>query len=496
MKNGADGYKPGRPHRPAQPAEKASGQPPEGEDGKGPSDYVDEDTPQYLKQYITQHPSSKMAWYLLGKEYESQGKAAQARYCYFRAEEIYEAFEKKAIQSHATDEVQNEGDQANRKLKRITAGLLLLLLLLLLPSSLDGDLFVQEKQGETEGAEAKAADLNSEGDKPEEEDEADRLPRVILQADEELGKSESGRENGRLPIRIYNQETVWGELGRAGPWTLWGEEARVIAGVRPSGTAGKYELEVYDPELCQCEPVESAAAHSQLLRWMKEREEMLVLQSAIVAYQSLYGKPPEEAADLTGDYPANLLSNMSKRMEAAFAEYRDKLFPSGNAPLTSGESGENDVEEGVSPQAPLEIIVDKSNHRLALVSGNTIIRNYPVGLGGDRTPEGEFYISEKVVDPKGKKNGEFGSRGMTLSDTLYAIHGTNQPSSIGEDRSLGCVRMLDEDVKELYGMVPMGTKVSIVSEGLPEQVVRGAVKMELPVGDNETNPGKVYEWLN
>ena len=45
-----------------------------------------------------------------------------------------------------------------------------------------------------------------------------------------------------------------------------------------------------------------------------------------------------------------------------------------------------------SPTPALEIIVDKANHRLALVSGNLILRNYEVGLGGELTPEGVFYL--------------------------------------------------------------------------------------------------------
>ena len=74
---------------------------------------------------------------------------------------------------------------------------------------------------------------------------------------------------------------------------------------------------------------------------------------------------------------------------------------------------------------------------------------------------------KKVRNPNGKSNGEFGSRGMTLSDTLYAIHGTNKPSSIGKDESHGCVRMQQADVEELYNMVTHETKVTIGKGVLP-----------------------------
>ena len=58
---------------------------------------------------------------------------------------------------------------------------------------------------------------------------------------------------------------------------------------------------------------------------------------------------------------------------------------------------------------------------------------------GDKTPEGEFVIKDKVVNPNGRDNGEFGSRGMQLSDSNYAIHGTNEPDSIGKDGVAGVV---------------------------------------------------------
>ena len=46
-------------------------------------------------------------------------------------------------------------------------------------------------------------------------------------------------------------------------------------------------------------------------------------------------------------------------------------------------------------------------------------------------------------------------------DTIYRIHGTNEPSSIGKAASSGCIRMLNEDVFELFGSVPNGTRVFV-----------------------------------
>jgi len=85
---------------------------------------------------------------------------------------------------------------------------------------------------------------------------------------------------------------------------------------------------------------------------------------------------------------------------------------------------------------------------------------------------------------------------MTLSDTLYAIHGTNQPSSIGEDRSLGCVRMLKEHIEELFDMVPIGTKVIIGKGFVPDAIATKERPFQVPLMTVEENPDKIYQWLN
>ncbi|WP_269800222.1 tetratricopeptide repeat protein, partial [Paenibacillus phocaensis] len=51
----------------------------------------------YLKKYVENHPNNKMAWYLLGKEYEAAGQAGKAHYCYIQAGNVYEAFESSKI---------------------------------------------------------------------------------------------------------------------------------------------------------------------------------------------------------------------------------------------------------------------------------------------------------------------------------------------------------------------------------------------------------------
>jgi lipoprotein-anchoring transpeptidase ErfK/SrfK len=56
-----------------------------------------------------------------------------------------------------------------------------------------------------------------------------------------------------------------------------------------------------------------------------------------------------------------------------------------------------------------------------------------------------------------------GARAMYLSGTVYRIHGTNKPSSIGTHVSSGCIRMLNADVIDLYERTHIGTKVVVLS---------------------------------
>jgi lipoprotein-anchoring transpeptidase ErfK/SrfK len=71
--------------------------------------------------------------------------------------------------------------------------------------------------------------------------------------------------------------------------------------------------------------------------------------------------------------------------------------------------------------------------------------------------------------PGGPEN-PLGARALYLcqngADTLFRIHGTNEPLSIGKNASSGCIRMLNQDVKELFGRVPVGSRVLVLAEGV------------------------------
>jgi len=66
----------------------------------------------------------------------------------------------------------------------------------------------------------------------------------------------------------------------------------------------------------------------------------------------------------------------------------------------------------------------------------------------------------------GGEGNPLGARALYLGDTLYRIHGTNQPSTIGTFVSSGCIRLTNEDITDLYSRVRVGTRV-VVLPGAP-----------------------------
>jgi lipoprotein-anchoring transpeptidase ErfK/SrfK len=55
-----------------------------------------------------------------------------------------------------------------------------------------------------------------------------------------------------------------------------------------------------------------------------------------------------------------------------------------------------------------------------------------------------------------------GARALYLGSSLFRIHGTNEPETIGHNVSSGCIRMMNEDVIDLYNRVPVGAKVIVI----------------------------------
>ncbi|MCX5681116.1 MAG: L,D-transpeptidase family protein, partial [Candidatus Omnitrophica bacterium] len=122
------------------------------------------------------------------------------------------------------------------------------------------------------------------------------------------------------------------------------------------------------------------------------------------------------------------------------------------------------------------VYVDKSQNTLMLKSDKDIVKVYSVSTGkNNSTPVGTFTIVNKTVNPVWFKGGGqvippespeniLGTRWMGFNDPYgaYGIHGTTEPQNIGKQVTAGCVRMRNNDVEELYDLLPEETQVVIV----------------------------------
>lgn len=122
----------------------------------------------------------------------------------------------------------------------------------------------------------------------------------------------------------------------------------------------------------------------------------------------------------------------------------------------------------VSEQGVYAIEIFPRQHQLIVRANGKKVKTYRVAVGNHSTPTpiGEY----KIVN-KGENWGpSFGPRwlGLNVPWGYYGIHGTNRPYSIGQHKSHGCIRMWNQDVKELYNLIPLGTKVTIFGHVLGE----------------------------
>ena len=133
-------------------------------------------------------------------------------------------------------------------------------------------------------------------------------------------------------------------------------------------------------------------------------------------------------------------------------------------------------------EAPGTIIIDTPNTYLYLVTGNGQAMRYGIGIGRDGfTWSGTQTITRKAEWPAwtpppemiarqpylprhmtGGPGNPLGARAMYLGNTIYRIHGTNAPETIGTRVSSGCLRLTNEDVMDLYSRVNVGTKVIVL----------------------------------
>ncbi len=153
-----------------------------------------------------------------------------------------------------------------------------------------------------------------------------------------------------------------------------------------------------------------------------------------------------------------------------------------------------------SSEPPGTIVIDPGSHFLYLVQGGGQAVRYGVGVGAEgfiwsgvatihskqewpdwyppaemlaRKPELKEHMVQlqSGLGMKGGPENPIGARAMYLwqgkKDTLYRIHGTNDPTTIGHNVSSGCIRLTNDDVTDLYNRTAVGTKVVVLATAGP-----------------------------
>ena len=204
----------------------------------------------------------------------------------------------------------------------------------------------------------------------------------------------------------------------------------------------------------------------------------------------LHGQPARLGPLPDASQPAS--RTVTKNRQKAKTRYRQASYqrPAANPVAVSRK---NQLSPIYLPQVvsysgkekPGTIVINTGKRFLYLVQSNGTAKRYGVGVGkqgfswkGSQrisrkaewptwTPPKEMIARERKkgrilpIRMEGGINNPLGARALYLGSTLYRIHGTNQPWTIGKAMSSGCIRMRNEDVTDLYERVPIGAKVVV-----------------------------------
>lgn len=209
--------------------------------------------------------------------------------------------------------------------------------------------------------------------------------------------------------------------------------------------------------------------------------------------------PPEvAAAQSTSAAPASLPTPAPARgqygggfiealLTGAAPQQPQAVASTANEPATEADSEpepqfQRQEVDYSGPEAPGTLVVDTPDKFLFLVEPHGRALRYGIGVGRpgftwsgvkrisrkaewpDWTPPAEMVLRRPDLPRHmaGGPENPLGARALYLGSSLYRIHGTNEPSTIGHNVSSGCIRMMNEDVIDLYSRVPVGAKVIVL----------------------------------
>jgi lipoprotein-anchoring transpeptidase ErfK/SrfK len=233
-------------------------------------------------------------------------------------------------------------------------------------------------------------------------------------------------------------------------------------------------------------------------------------QAAVPQPYPPYGAPPPAYQEAPGQGPMQLEPGQGARppRDMTGREPTGTVRPNAIAALPPEEQPDEGKPE-LPPQFKRQIVnlqsnepagtivIDTANTYLYLVLGNGQAMRYGVGVGREgftwagaervsRMKEWpDWYPPSEMIErqpylPRMMAGGEtnpLGARALYLGKTVYRIHGTNQPSTIGKYVSSGCIRLTNDDIQDLYSRVQVGTRV-VVLPGAPPATAQAAPQQQ------------------
>jgi lipoprotein-anchoring transpeptidase ErfK/SrfK len=195
-----------------------------------------------------------------------------------------------------------------------------------------------------------------------------------------------------------------------------------------------------------------------------------------------YGEPQAEPPNAYVPPDQRAYASPTQRVNPDSAPYN----PPPNDEAAAASKRTRQEVEFPTREKPGTIIVDTASRHLYLVEGNGLALQYGIGVGREGFSwKGVAEVHSKQEWPKwfpppemlqrrpdlpeemdGGLGNPLGARALYLwengKDTLFRIHGTNEPDTIGHAVSSGCIRMMNGDVMDLYNRVSLGTKVVVL----------------------------------
>ncbi len=206
-------------------------------------------------------------------------------------------------------------------------------------------------------------------------------------------------------------------------------------------------------------------------------------------YRQSYPQPPRpyfvpgDRPDFGGPAGAQRAPDGSTMLAALPPEDRPETGPRQELPPQLHRQ----LVDYVTPEPAGTVIIDTPHTFLYLVLGNGKAMRYGIGVGREgftwsgterisrMTEWPDWHPPKEMIDrqpylPRFMAGGDgnpLGARALYLGNTLYRIHGTNQPSTIGHFVSSGCIRLTNEDIEDLYNRVNLGSRVVVLPGSRP-----------------------------